>query len=60
MEKKEEKKSNFLSKISDNTKIMFFRWWLVGAIYFFIAWGTKLGLNLYFRCSYCCCSYNTF
>ncbi len=45
MENKEEKKSNFLSKISDNTKIMFFRWWLVGAIYFFIAWGTNLGLN---------------
>ena len=38
-----EKKPSFLSKIPDGVKVEFFRWWFVGAICFFIAWGTSLG-----------------
>ncbi len=38
-----EESHGFLSKISDNVKVSFFRWWFVGAIYFFVGWGTKLG-----------------
>ncbi len=41
----DEKKKNFLSKIPDGIKVEFFRWWFVGAICFFIAWGTNLGKN---------------
>lgn len=26
-------------------KVGFFRWWLSGAVYFFIAWGTNLGMK---------------
>ena len=37
------KKKNILSKIPDNVKVEFFRWWFVGAIYFLVAWGTNLG-----------------
>lgn len=38
-------KKSILSKIPDNVKIAIFRWWLAGAVYFFIAWGTNLGMN---------------
>ncbi len=38
-----QKKKKFLSKIPDGVKVEFFRWWFVGAICFFIAWGTNLG-----------------
>lgn len=38
-----EESNGFLSKISDNVKVGFFRWWFVGAIYFFVGWGTGLG-----------------
>lgn len=38
-----EESHGFLSKISDNVKAGFFRWWFVGAIYFFVGWGTGLG-----------------
>lgn len=38
-----QKKKSFLSKIPDGVKVEFFRWWFVGAICFFIAWGTNLG-----------------
>lgn len=41
----EEKKKSILSKIPDGVKVEFFRWWFVGAICFFIAWGTSLGKN---------------
>ncbi len=40
-----EKKKSILSKIPDGVKVEFFRWWFVGAICFFIAWGTNLGKN---------------
>lgn len=35
----------FLSKINDNVKIAFIRFWFVGLIYFFVGWGTSLGQN---------------
>lgn len=37
------KKKSIWSKIPDNVKAEFFRWWFVGAIYFLVAWGTSLG-----------------
>ncbi|MDE6946741.1 MAG: hypothetical protein K2P14_06130 [Anaeroplasmataceae bacterium] len=40
-----ENKKSILSKIPDGVKVEFFRWWFVGAICFFIAWGTDLGKN---------------
>jgi len=33
-------------KLSDSTKIAFIRWWIAGAIYFFIAFGTPLGSQI--------------
>jgi hypothetical protein len=34
------------NKLKDNTKVMLFRWWLAGAVYFFLAFGSSLGKNL--------------
>ena len=31
------------NRLSDNTKILIFRWWMAGAVYFFLAFGTSLG-----------------
>lgn len=33
-------------KLSDNAKAMIFRWYLAGAVYFFIAFGTPLGSRM--------------
>lgn len=35
----------FLSKINDNVKIAFLRFWFVGLIYYLIGWGTDLGMR---------------
>ena len=40
------KKKSIFSKIPDNVKVEFFRLWFVGAIYFFIGWGTNLGNSM--------------
>lgn len=33
-------------KVSEHTKITLLRWWFVGALYFFLAWGTGWGNSL--------------
>ncbi|MGH4036526.1 MAG: hypothetical protein ACRQFF_01600 [Sphaerochaeta sp.] len=33
-------------RFKDNTKVLFIRWWVAGAIYFFLAFGSTLGANL--------------
>lgn len=38
-------KKGVWGKIPDSVKAGFFRWWLAGAVYFFIAWGTNLGMK---------------
>lgn len=38
-------KKKWFQRIPDGVKSGFFRWWLAGAIYFFIAWGTDLGMK---------------
>ena len=44
-EKDVSEKRTLWSKISDNKKVTFFRWWFEGAVYFFIAWGTQLAMS---------------
>jgi len=34
------------NRLKDNTKVLLFRWWLAGAVYFFLAFGSSLGKNL--------------
>ncbi len=46
MNSEKNKKKNFLSKISDNKKALIFRWWISGAVCFFIGWGTSLGTRI--------------
>lgn len=36
---------NLIGGLSDNTKSYFIIWWFAGAVYFFIGWGTTLGVN---------------
>ena len=38
-------KKRWYQRIPDGVKVGFFRWWLSGAVYFFIAWGTNLGMK---------------
>jgi len=34
------------NRLKDNTKVLLFRWWMAGAVYFFLAFGTSLGQSL--------------
>ena len=43
MKKEKNDQRSILSRINDNVKIAFLRFWFVGLIYYLIGWGTNLG-----------------
>jgi hypothetical protein len=44
MSKEDKRRAN--NRLKDNTKVLLFRWWMAGAVYFFLAFGSSLGQNL--------------